>query len=342
MEKILSIKILCLSSQMLRIKNAFRLIPIFIKLLYKVFIVNELKTLPLLQAKLKAIENSANETLPKSYKKRFRLYTIIATIFITWLETLRNQRLTAKQCETAILFCGLTPLFDDLFDDYHYSATEISLLSQKKIQRDNLIEKICIGLFEEIEQLNGHLAWTSIWQQVIDYQVLSQKQLSENITSAEIIDITFGKGGYSLLLYLEAILPNDYATAEAEAVFQMGAIIQLTNDIFDIFKDRNEHIATLATTSKDIKLLRDFYDNEVEKNITQFKKLPYPERNINDFLLQYKLIISRGWVALDQLEALQTADNGIFQLENYTRKQLICDMELWKNIKKSLLLTIRL
>ncbi len=320
-------------------KNALRLIPIFSTIAYKVFVINGLYHLPWLKKQIGAIESQQDEQLP-AYHKRFRLYTIIATIFITWLETLRNQRLTQTQRETALLFCGLTPLFDDLFDEMQYTAEEIALLSQKKIQRGNLHEKICIALFEQIEQRNGHLDWTNIFQKVIDYQVISQKQFDENISRDEIIDITFGKGGYSLLLYLEAILPKGYSEAEAEAVYLMGAVIQLTNDIFDTFKDRNEGIFTLATSTQDIYALRKYYDAEVAKNIAQFEALPYPKQNIKDFLLQYRLIISRGWVALDQLQALQTQSNGVFKLQEYTRKQLICDMELWKNIKKSLRYTI--
>jgi hypothetical protein len=319
--------------------NAFRLIPIFLKIAYKVFVVNALRHLPWLKKQINKIESQHGEQLPE-YHKRFRLYTIIATIFITWLETLRNQRLTETQRETALLFCGLTPLFDDLFDEMQYSAEEISLLSQKKIQRGNWHEKVCIALFEQIEQRNRHLDWTSIFQKVIDYQIISKKQFDKNITREEIIDITFGKGGYSLLLYLEAILPKGYTAAEAEAVYLMGAVIQLTNDIFDTFKDRNEGIFTLATTATDINALRKYYDLEVQKNIAQFEALPYPKQNIKDFLLQYRLIISRGWVALDQLQALQTQSNGVFKLHDYTRKQLICDMELWRNIRKSLGYTV--
>lgn len=321
--------------------NSFRLIPILLKLVFKVFYVNALSNKSLLMNKINQLETKFGESLEKSYTKRFRLYTIIATIFISWLETLRNQKLNPKQKETALLFCGLTPLFDDLFDDFHYSKEEITLLSQKKLQRNTIIEKICIGLFEEIEQLNGHLTWTELWQKVLDYQIISQKQKEIDISSEQIKEITFGKGGYSLLLYLEAILPNDYTKAEAEAVFQMGAIIQLTNDIFDMFKDRNEGIYTLATTATDIYELRDFYENEVQKNIAQFQSLPFPQSNIKDFLLQYMLIISRGYVALDQFQALQDRDKGEFRLHQYSRKELICDMELFKNILQSLKYTIK-
>jgi hypothetical protein len=323
----------------MRYKNFFRLIPLFLKLAYQVFVQNRFWHLPWLKKQVQIIETEANEQLPKTYHKRFQLYTIIATIFIAWLETLRNQRLTAAQRETALLFCGLTPLFDDLFDEFQYSAAEITSLSQKKIQRNTLHEKICIALFEQIEQRNSKLDWTTLFQQVIDYQIVSKKQFDKNISEEEIIDITFGKGGYSLLLYLEAILPNAYSEAEAKAVYQMGAIIQLTNDIFDTFKDRNEGIFTLATTAKNIHSLRKYYDEMVQQNIAQFEALPFPKENIQDFLLQYRLIISRGWVALDQLEALPMDSEGVFQLHEYSRKQLICDMELWENIKKSLIYT---
>lgn len=321
---------------MLFFYNLMRLIPILFNLVFKVFVINKLYNKPILIEKIKLLELRFGEKLEQSYYKRFHLYTIIATIFISWLETLRNQKLTKTQRKTAVLFCGLTPLFDDLFDDFHYSKEEITLLSQKKLQRNTLIEKICIALFEEIEQLNGHLAWTELWQKVLDYQIISQKQKEESISFETLKDITFGKGGYSLLLYLEAILPNAYSKDEAEAVFQMGAIIQLTNDIFDVFKDRNEGIFTIATKATDMYELRIFYENEVNKNIAQFKALPFPKSNINKFLLQYMLIISRGYVALDQFQALQDKDKGIFKLQDYSRKELICDMELWKNIKKSI------
>ncbi len=325
---------------MKRYLNAFRLIPIFLELAYKVLFVNELYHLPWLKKQVKQIEEDNNAQLP-DYHKRFRFYTIgIGTLLVSWLETLHNQRFTKKQREIALLFCGLTPLFDDLFDDMQYAKEEIYGLTEKKIQRGNLHEKICIGLFEQIEQRNRLSNWAAVFQKVVDYQLISEKQFDQNITRDEIIDITFGKGGYSLLFYLEAILPNGYTPEEAAVFFQMGGVIQLTDDIFDIHKDYTDGILTVATTAQDMNVLRRYYDAEVHKNIAQFEALPFSKRNIDAFLLQYRLIIGRGWVALDQLQALQRESNGVFDVKNYTRKQLICDMELLKNIKKSLAYTI--
>lgn len=326
---------------MQRFKNTILFIPIFFKLLFKVFYVSEFKHLPWLKTQIRQIEKNVGESLAASYHKRFRLYTIIATIFISWLETLHGKKLSLTAKHTALLFCGLTPLFDDLFDDFNYSATEIKSLSQKKIQRNTLIEKICIALFEKIEYTNGHLEWTALWEKVLDYQIYSQEQQHDTIDDIRLIDITKGKGGYSLLLYFEAILDKNYPKAEADAVFQLGYLIQLTNDIFDVYKDRNAGITTLATKASDMHQLKVFYNNEVKKNVAQFEALPYKKRNIDSFIIQYMLIVSRGWVALEQLCALQTAEiDNRFQLHKYSRKQLVCDMELWKNIRKSLLYTL--
>jgi hypothetical protein len=318
------------------LKNIVRIFILALKMLYNVFIISPLYHFPFLKNQIKTIEERFGESLPKAYHKRFRLYVIIATIFITWIETLRNQRLLQAQKQVALLFCGLTPLFDDLFDDFEFSDTEITLLSQKKIQRGLLQEKICIALFEAIEHRNGSSNWSDLWQKVLDYQIASKAQQGNTLHHSDIQDITFGKGGYALLLYLEAILPKAYSHAEGEAVFQMGAIIQLTNDIFDIYKDREAGVRTMVTMTTDMHEFRRFYDHEVSKNIAQFRQLPYPKANIEDFIFQYKLLVSRGWVALDQLQSLQRNEaDALFHLRHYSRKQLICDMELWQNIKQS-------
>ncbi|MFZ4544027.1 MAG: class 1 isoprenoid biosynthesis enzyme [Saprospiraceae bacterium] len=307
---------------------------------YKVFIVNEKKHKPFLFKAVEVLEIKYGEQLPKNYEKRFSLYTKIATLFISWIETLRNQQLTENQKQIALLFCGLTPLFDDLLDEENFSREEIKLLTEKKIQRGTLKEKLCIGLFEEIEKLSGGVNWTNYWHKAIEFQVSSEIQLSQTLPIETLKSITEGKGGYSLLLYLDAILAGKYSEKEANAIFHMGAMIQLTNDIFDIYKDRNEGISTLATTSKDIKHLRRYFLQEAAKNLEQFQQLGYSKLQVRLFLLQYHLILSRGSVALNQLALLQEKDNGIFTLEHYSRKELICDMELWTNIRKSLYYTV--
>ena len=321
--------------------NALLLIPIFLKMVYNVFVVNEMRYKSYLWRALKQLQKKHGEKIPQHYKKRFDLYTKIATIFISWMETLHGEKLSKKQTQMALLFCGLTPLFDDLLDEEHYSAEELYLLSRKQPQRNTLMEKICVGLFEEMEKLRTDMGWTSRWQEAMTYQISSQKQFGRQLSNDEIKDITYGKGGYALLLYLDAMLPDGYSKAEGEAIFQMGALIQLTNDIFDIYKDSRAGLSTLATRCTDVQKLSDYYHSEIEKNMQQFRALDYSPFHIRKFLLQYQLLLSRGKVALGQLLALQKKAGGNFNPDRFSRRDLICDMELWRNIRKSLLLTIR-
>jgi hypothetical protein len=257
------------------------------------------------------------------------------------VETLRGQPLSESQKQIALLFCGITPLFDDLLDEENYSAEELNTLIKKQLQRGTLTEKLCIGLFEEMERAQPDLRWVAQWQKAMESQLNSQRQMKEEPSVEEIREITTAKGGYALLLYLDAILAGAYGQDEADAIFQMGAIVQLTNDIFDVYKDSRAGISTLATRCSDVETLKNEYIKETDKNMQQFDSLNYHPFRVRLFLLQYQLIVSRGKVALDQLLELQRCSGAAFDATRFSRKELICDMERWPNIRKSLLLTIR-
>ena len=68
--------------------------------------------------------------------------------------------------------------------------------------------------------------------------------------------------------------------------------------------------------------------------IAQFKSLDYSKKNIEKCLMEISTITSRGMVCLNQLIVLQK-EKGVFNIENYMRKELICDMEKFRNILKS-------
>ena len=321
--------------------NALLIVPVFVKMAYRVFVTNERTYKPFLFRVLKSLEKRFGAQIPDSYIKRFDLYTKIAAVFICWIETLRGEPLDRKQTEMAMLFCGLTPLFDDLLDEEHFSADELNLLTKKQIQRGTLIEKICIGFFEEMEPIDPDMSWTSRWESAMSSQFDSQRQNGQQLDSEEIKSLTAEKGGHALLLYFDAILQGNYSRDESDAIYQMGAIIQLTNDIFDVYKDSRAGISTLATRCCDMEELRNYYLSEVQKNMQQFRSLNYSRFRVRLFLLQYQLIVSRGVVALDQLLELQRNAGGDFDPSRFERRELICDMERWYNVRKSLLLTVK-
>jgi hypothetical protein len=283
------------------------------------------------------------EKLTKTARKRFLVYSIVGVVmFNTALRTLTGKKLTKKQQLISQYFTILTPIIDDLCDEYDYTATELKLVCQAQPQRkDNVWEHIAIMLGTRIQDLNnGKPLWQPLTAKIIDYQILSKAQMFGTIDENTLRDITYNKGGVSVQLNYEVIIDKEISAQESEGFFGLGVIIQLTNDIFDIFKDRNTALQTLATDCRDINDLRKEYNENIARTFDVFYQLPFKKQNIHDFLLQMLVLTSRGWVALDHLEKAQKTTNNIFSPQKYTRQQLITDMEKIKNIWRAFIYNI--
>ncbi len=317
--------------------NFYRLFLIAIKGVFDVIFSN---TYFFYKKTIKEIEEElANEglVLDKSQKKRFFTYSVVGVVmFSSALKTLTGKKLSITQQEVSQLFTLLTPIIDDLYDDFGYSVKEIKQITQKKIVRkDNVWEKIAIRIGARIEALNNRSLWHPLTEKIIDYQGLSQLQEKGNLPENQLRDIIYQKGGISIQLNHDTIMNEQGNALESECFYGLGAIVQLTNDIFDVFKDRNNQTQTLVTDCRDIRELRKEYDNLVANTFQKIRQLPYPQRNKHDFILQMMVLVSRGRVALDHLEAAQKTTNNVFQPQLYSRKQLITDMEKPRVLFKS-------
>lgn len=326
---------------MQQVKDLLSLSYIVLNGVYNVFVVSNYEHFSFLEKQIRALEKEYGAFLDASYQKRLKLYMKIAALLIDAAQTLRNQRFSREQKQLTVLFFGLTALFDDLLDEHDYTQAEILGVIQKIPQRNILLEHICIGLFERITALKTDFQWIDTWQKVIHSQIESQRQVkASHLEPSFLKQLTFDKGGFALVLCLETVFGDQISKAELDGAYQAGGVAQLANDIFDIYKDAQAHITTLVTSETDMNQLRQFYDESVLKTMQLFGKLPFDKNNIRQVMLQYLLVVTRAFVAMDQLQALQTPTNPIFELSNYQRKQLICDMERLRNIKKSLQYTL--
>jgi hypothetical protein len=143
------------------------------------------------------------------------------------------------------------------------------------------------------------------------------------------------KGGTSLLFYRSAF-GEITDEAEKEMLYRLGGLGQLENDIFDIFKDSNDAINTLATITQTIKDLQEIYISEYNEVVNLIRKTKYNEKNKQDFQKIVSLIFARGWVCLNYLKKAEQTSNNVFLPISYTRRQLICDMEKPCNILRSI------
>jgi NAD-dependent DNA ligase len=114
----------------------------------------------------------------------------------------------------------------------------------------------------------------------------------------------------------------------------LGSLLQQVNDIFDVWKDLQSGISTFVTTANDIYTLKADFELQMKKVQQLLSNLSYKTKHKRACFFQFMILIGMGIVALNQYIALQNKNNGIFEAANFTRKQLVCDMQKKSNLLK--------
>ena len=122
-------------------------------------------------------------------------------------------------------------------------------------------------------------------------------------------------------------------TKEEEACwYLLGSMIQLSNDLFDIYKDLQENIQTLANRTVDAHAMQSFYLRQVNSMKQKIQLLPYSATRKEAFSISMAATYTLGLVAIRQLKQIQGNLKSLPALAHLPRKQLIVDMEKPKNI----------
>ena len=308
------------------------------RLLYSVLFVNYFYYKKGLSSEVKAVYKSKNITFDPKYFKRIFYHGMLGSITNEWFTTLRGSPQTKQEATAGFYLGAATAVYDDLFDHQDYTSKEtLEDLAHGRYKKDTVSERLSKLFYDRIlDNVADASDFKSCMIKVGQFQEESKKQEDPTITEEEVRRITYEKGGYSVALS-RSILAHAYPKGEREAVYLLGCLIQLTDDIFDVRRDFLSQTITLPTGTKDIRLIRKEYDQLMEKCFAAFRALPYPEKNQDRFIIQIKLIVSRGLVCFDQLERVQQQHSGIFEISKYTRQELVCDMEkpinIWRSIR---------
>ncbi|MEI8203133.1 MAG: hypothetical protein WCH34_08995 [Bacteroidota bacterium] len=155
-------------------------------------------------------------------------------------------------------FAACTPLFDGLFDDLKGEPGHLKTLfdeSQNKSPK-NTIEEVFIKLSSPLSPvMRSNPFFNEMLEKMFEAQKRSLQQKSQTSSIEEIKNITFEKGGTGALLFL-SLLESKPEKALIEAIYKVGAWVQVCDDVFDIERDRQEGIRTLPMIWNNPKIIK--------------------------------------------------------------------------------------
>ena len=161
---------------------------------------------------------------------------------------------------------------------------------------------------------------------VFNLETAGRQQNGQALSPEELQRLTAEKGGCSVLLF-RRLLDHPLSKAEQEALFQFGALIQLSDDIFDLWFDRQNGIATLATlltAQNDLPRLQQHFDRQTSATIHAFRQTPYPRPQVETALHAVHFLVSITRVCLDHYCDLQKK-RGTLPLDD--RRAMVVDMQ---------------
>jgi len=277
------------------------------------------------------LSSNPDLTLTKKTIKRITLYSILCTYIGYFFSLMRNKKLSKLELKLLQNLSVLIPLYDDLMDDLHFSHGQIRelVLSQNLNEHPYLkiISPLAYHILDEMKDQNYFL---TLLEKIGEIQDQSLKQTNDVLlTHSELEQITNQKGGLSLEM-IRLMCFHTIEESEKEFTYVLGAQFQFINDIFDIYKDRESKTQTLCTNTSNFTDLKNRFESLNETLIEKSLVLSFPKKDIKMALYFFLPVIARGQVAVNQLTNLKTTQP--FSLQNYTRKELVCDMEKAKNI----------
>lgn len=266
----------------------------------------------------------------KDLKKITSYYALgVPAILGESLAILRGEPLhqTERYCLTYL--GGISGLLDDLFDDPLKNADHLEefILQPEKLIPLNAHEELLLMMYSEGLSFSSQPQKLKN-QALIVYKAQQQSlQQKANTASKDMIaNLTLSKGGTSFVFY-RLCMNHPFSVEEEELLSKLGGLMQLGNDIFDVWEDHREGTITAATQCNNIPELRKTFQDDLRKIYELAYSTTYTRKHIRRFLQIITLALSRVFVCLDQFEVLQLSTGNIFSVENHERKQLICDMQ---------------
>jgi len=248
---------------------------------------------------------------------------------------LRGNKLSSKERKGLTYMAAISTMYDDFFDELNLEKSVIEKMtySPEDFKPRNGREKLFNELtLQALEHIGLRSLLDSTRKELLEVQWLTKEQnVKDRFTWQELKGNTMNKGGWSFLFYRSA-LGNEISEEEKAIVFQIGGLLQYSNDIFDVYKDKEDGIYTQANSEEDIEKVVEDFTLEMSKTFDMCKSSSYPSSIIDNLLQSLFLLCARNMVCLHQFQEVQKKHGGVFKVNELSRQELVCDMEKTSNL----------
>ncbi len=251
---------------------------------------------------------------------------------------LRGEPMTEKERLASTCQGATTGQFDDFFDKQNISKERLEAFIEKpeEMTGKTANEKLFLQLYKTgLQNIPDRELMLAHIYRVYHSQIESKKQAAPGLSFDEIKKITLLKGGESVVFY-RVVFASPMEKEEEEVLMKLGGLMQLSNDIFDIYKDLDAGINTLITTTKNVNDIRRLFIALLKEGYDAAYNLNYKKQHIKKMLSIFSIgVFSRCFVCLDHLEKSECLSDNVFTPHFYNRNQLVCDMDTAANKLKS-------
>jgi len=272
------------------------------------------------------------ETLKKcsaSEIKRRRHYFFGTTFLSAVFCQLRGQKLNPAERRRFSRLAALACAFDDAADQLRRPTRHTPEELGNRLDDGGLALHLLNLVYAEVPD-DALPAFQTNLNQVFHLELSGRQTGSPRPSEDELAAIAKQKGGYSVLLFRRLLDAPPTAAEEALAI-EFGGFVQLCDDIFDVWFDRQKKIATLAVELLEqnrLEQLQTHFARQVDTLTRSIRQAPGTPFRRETALRMVHFLSSITRVCLRQYAKLEKK-RGTLPLDN--RLALVVDMGLLKN-----------
>ncbi|MCC6461452.1 MAG: hypothetical protein IT260_13340 [Saprospiraceae bacterium] len=275
----------------------------------------------------------AGSRLSPAEQRRWQHYAWGTTYLAAVFGLLLGRRWSPSESASFAQLAALACFFDDLTDRFPAQPGTTAADSPEQYGRRVDPRGLALHLLQRVEQglpAERLPLFRHFLQRVFQVETAGRQRGARAPEAGELLRLTAEKGGCSVLLF-RCLLAPPLSAAEQKALFEFGGLIQLCDDIFDLWFDRQNGTATLATTwaaQHRLSTLVQVFEQQVAATRQALQTAPFSGLQRASAAWAVHLLCAITRVCLQHYLLLQKK-HGTLPLDS--RADMVVDMGRWRH-----------